>query len=98
MILSALLSPLTFYTTSLLVPPSLHTKTLLGHQVAREHRRPAFPSSTPLGFRRIVEACWDPNPAARSEPPSLLNVMGWLRIQVAADEVNCNNLLCLPES
>ena len=40
---------------------------LLGHAIAREHKRPAFTLATPSAFRELVERCWSPDAAKRCE-------------------------------
>ena len=34
---------------------------LLGHAIAKEHKRPAFTLATPEAFRALAELCWDPD-------------------------------------
>jgi serine/threonine protein kinase len=38
---------------------------MFGHKVCQEHHRPIFPPGTPIGYRQLAEACWDPLPSAR---------------------------------
>jgi len=40
-------------------------KALLGHQITREHRRPAFPANTPADYKDLAERCWAPAPGQR---------------------------------
>ena len=38
---------------------------LLGHQIASEGLRPAFPADAPAALVDLAKRCWDPSPAAR---------------------------------
>ncbi|EFJ44676.1 hypothetical protein VOLCADRAFT_95120 [Volvox carteri f. nagariensis] len=40
-------------------------RALLGHQIAQEHRRPAFPPFVPEAYVRLAEECWADRPEDR---------------------------------
>jgi len=57
-------------------------KALLGHVIAREHRRPTFPNLTPGGFRGLIERCWAHNPEDRPTFHQIVEELKGLRSAV----------------
>eukprot|EP00798_Chlamydomonas_sp_ICE-L_P008020 gene8020-1250_t len=51
-------------------------KALLGHQVAQQGKRPAFPSSTPAEFKQLTQECWSKDAEDR---PTMEHVVTRLR-------------------
>ncbi|KAG1672489.1 hypothetical protein FOA52_002797 [Chlamydomonas sp. UWO 241] len=56
-------------------------RALVGHLVTREHKRPAFPLSTPSSFRALAERCWHPEADAR---PTFTEILASLQALRAA--------------
>ncbi|GBF89307.1 hypothetical protein Rsub_02184 [Raphidocelis subcapitata] len=56
---------------------------LLGYQVSVDNARPRFPPGTPPDFKRLVKACWAPNPADRPPFDQVLEAVVAMRQRVA---------------
>jgi serine/threonine protein kinase len=48
-------------------------RALLGHEVARNHRRPEFPAHCPFAYQMLACRCWESNSTIR---PSFAEILG----------------------
>ncbi|GLC33042.1 hypothetical protein PLESTB_000377300 [Pleodorina starrii] len=54
-------------------------RALLGHQIAQERRRPAFPPFAPEAYVRLAEDCWAHRPEDRPSFETILERLGEMR-------------------
>ena len=58
---------------------------LLGHKIAQDHLRPVFPPDTPIGYKQLAEACWDPISLKRPDFSSIVSTLIQLREEVGGE-------------